>query len=183
MPKRGAVIAVVALAAAGCGTTTRTVSITTTAPPVTETATTALLRSDEVLAVPSVGRFYGRCPRRARVWALRFSVPAGSATDIVSYKIGAGPVRRVNVSPGRAVTFHLVARAARTPEPADRISQHPATTVATTPPLDVHISQGTEAQYSRVDVHLALATIGGETAACGLVGSRVEARTYSNGTP
>ena len=183
MPKRAAIAAAVALAAAGCGGATRTVSITTTAPSVTSTETTTSLPSDEVLAVPTVGRFFGRCPRAARVWTLRFIVPGDSATDTITSKVGNGPVRRADVNPGGTVTFHLVAGAIRTPEPADRISRHRAKTVATTPPLDVHVSQGTEPQYLRVDVRLALATIGGETGQCVLVGSRVDARTYFNGAP
>jgi hypothetical protein len=192
MAKGAAVAVMLALGAAGCGGATRTVTITTTAPPVTTagTATTtpsATTRpttgSDEVLAIPTVGRFYGRCPRAARVWTLRFMVPSDSATDTISSKIGNGRLRRVNVSPGGAVTFDLLAGAVRTSEPTDRLARHPATTVATTPPLDVHIFRGTEPQSLRVDVHLALATIGGETAQCVLVGSRVNARTYFNGPP
>lgn len=81
MRKRAAIATVIALAVAGCGGATRTVSITTTAPSATTPATTASPPRDEVLAVPTVGRFYGRCPRASRVWTLRFIVPAGSATD------------------------------------------------------------------------------------------------------
>jgi len=62
-------------------------------------------------------------------------------------------------------------------------TRHRATTVATTPLLDIRISQVTESQALRVDVHPALATIGGETGQCVLVGSRVDARTYLNGAP
>jgi hypothetical protein len=192
MPKCAAVVAVIALVAAGCGGSTRTVSITTTAPSMTRTATTrsvttttttSSLSSDEVLAIPAVGGFYGRCVRGARVWTLRFVVPAGGASDVVSSQVGNGPVRRVEVNPGGAAAFHLVPGAVRTPEPADRISRHRATTVATTPPLDVRISQASEAQYVSVAVHLALATVGGATGECVLVGSRVDARTYFSGAP
>ncbi len=180
MPKRAAILAVVALGAGGCSGATRTVSITRTAPPVTRPATPPAPLPDEVLAVPAIGRFVGRCPRRARRWTLRFIVPPTSATDTISYTVGDGPVRRVNVNPGAAATFRLVAGTVRTPEPADRISAHPATTVATTPPLNLHISQATEPQFLRVDVRLALATIGGGTGQCVLVGSRIDARTYFN---
>jgi hypothetical protein len=61
------------------------------------------------------------------------------------------------------------------------MSGHRATTVATTEPLDIHISQATESQALRLDVHLALTTIGGETGQCALADGRVNARTYFNG--
>src|SRR5438270_7850541 len=131
MPRRAVIIAVLMFAVAGCGGATRTVSVTTTAPSVTTSETTTP-RSDEVLAVPTVGGFYGRCPRGAREWTLRFIVPADSANDIISSKVGNGRVRHNVVNPGGVATFHLAAGAVRTPEPADRISRHPATAVATT---------------------------------------------------
>jgi hypothetical protein len=61
------------------------------------------------------------------------------------------------------------------------MSGHRATTVATTEPLDIHISQATESQFLRLDISLALTAIGGETGQCALAESRVYARTYFNG--
>lgn len=139
--------------------------------------------SDEVLAVPALGGFYGLCPRAARAWTLRFFAPAAAATDLVTYKLGSDPVRRVEVNRGAAVGFRLIANAARVREPADPTSGHAATMIATTAPLDVQISQDTEAQLLQVDLRLALTTIGGESGQCVLAGSWVKARTYSNSAP
>ena len=172
----------VALAAAGCGGGTKTVSVTTTAPPATRTVTVPPSASDEVLTIPAVGRFYGRCPRGARVWTLRFVVPADAATEFIRYRIGEGPPRDLKLDPGGAVTVHLVPDAVRITEPADSISRHPATAIATTLPLDAQITQGTEPQFLRAAIHLALAAIGGETGECVLVGSRITARDYPNGS-
>ncbi len=188
MLRGAAILAVVAWAVTGCGGATRTVSITITATPTTTTApptaTSGATRpSDEVLAVPAVGRFYATCPRAAHHWTLRFMVSAGGANDTISYRVRHGPMRRAAVKPGATATFQLAAGSFHTAEPADRIARHRATTIATTPPLDIRISQVTESQALRVDVHLALATIGGETGQCVLVGSRVDARTYLNGAP
>lgn len=153
-------------------------TVTTHPPPVTTPSTTSA--SPEVLAVPSIGGFYGRCPRGARVWTLRFVASTTSASDTITSKIGGGPLRRAQVNPGQAATFHLITNAARARQPADPMSGHPATTVTTTAPLDIHISQATEAQSLRLDVHLALTAIGGETGQCALAESRVNARAYFN---
>jgi hypothetical protein len=52
--------------------------------------------------------------------------------------------------------------------------------VPTTAPLQIIIYQATEPQTIRADVRLALATIGGESGQCVLVGSSVNAYTYPN---
>jgi hypothetical protein len=130
-----------------------------------------------VLAAATVDGFYGLCTRGAKEWKLRCVVPSDTATEVITSKLGGGPVRRAGVDPGHAATFHHVPGVARVREPSDRISGHPATTVAATAPLDVQISHGTEPQFLRADVHLAFATVGGETGACALVASRVNART------
>lgn len=171
------------LATAGCGGATKTVTITVPGRSVTSSSTKPTPASDEVLAVPTVGGFYGRCPRGAPVWTLRFVVPVDSATDAIISKLGGGPVKHASVNPGDSLTFHLVPNSVRTHEPPDRFPRLPATTVATTPPLVVEISQGTEPQFLRVDVHLALTTIGGESGQCALAGSSVAARTYLNSAP
>ena len=50
----------------------------------------------------------------------------------------------------------------------------------TTEPLEALIYQGTEPQTLRADVHMALATIGGESGQCVLVGSTINAYSYPN---
>jgi hypothetical protein len=179
MPKRAAIAAAIAMAAGGCGGSTKTVTVTTRAPSVTTSSTTSV--SPEVLAVPTIGGFYGRCPRGAGVWTLQFVVPATSASDTITSKIGSRPLRRAQVNPGQAATFRLIPNAAHARQPADPMSGHRATTVATTEPLDIHISQATESQFLRLDISLALTAIGGETGQCALAESRVYARTYFNG--
>jgi hypothetical protein len=143
--------------------------------------------SDAVLSLSGLGTFEGRCPRGARSWTLRFVVDVG-ATDTVSYRVGTGARRTVNVDPGNAITFHLVPAATKTHEPADRFvpplgqgrGLATAMMVPTTAPLQVIIYQGTEPQTLRADVRLALATIGGESGQCVLVGTSVNAYTYPN---
>jgi hypothetical protein len=180
MPKRAAIAAAIAVAAGGCGGSTTTVTVTTRAPSVT-TSSTRTSASSEILAVPAIGGFYGRCPRDAGVWTLQFVVPATGASDAITSKLGSGPLRRARVNPGQAVAFRLIPNAAHARQPADPISGHRATTVATTEPLDIHISQATESQSLRLDIKLALTAIGGETGQCALAESRVYARTYFNG--
>jgi hypothetical protein len=143
-------------------------------------------RAPEVLSLSGLGTFEGRCPRGARSWTLRFVDDAG-ATDTVSYRVGTGARRTVNV--GNAITFHLVPDTTRTHEPADRFvppigqgrGRANAMSVPTTAPIDAVIYQGTEPQTLRADVHLALSSIGGESGHCVLVGSTVSAYTYPNG--
>jgi hypothetical protein len=143
--------------------------------------------ADEVLSVSGLGRFEGRCPRGARVWLLRF-VDDSQATDTISYMVGTGGRREVNVDPGNTIAVQLIANATRTHEPADRfvppVGQGRglaiATSVPTTALLEAVIYQGTEPQTLRADVHVALATIGGESGRCALVGSTVHAYSYPN---
>ncbi len=154
---------------------------------VTSRSVTPSARPDEVLSLSGFGTFQGRCPRDARLWTLRFVVDA-AATDTLSYRIGTSRRRTVNVNPGNTITFHLIPNATRTREPADRFvpplgqgrGLANAMMVPTTQPLQVIIYQGTEPQTLWADVSLALATIGGESGQCVLVGSTVGAYTYPN---
>jgi hypothetical protein len=143
--------------------------------------------SDEILSVAGLGAFRGRCPASAPSWEVRFLADAG-ATDTVSYRVGTGRRRTVNINPGGVITFRLVPRATRTREPADRFvppigqgrGRATAMAVPTTQRLQITLYQGTEPQTLRADVSLALATIGGESGQCVLVGSNVDAYTYPN---
>jgi hypothetical protein len=143
----------------------------------------------DVLSLSGLGTFEGRCPRGARSWTLRFVVDRDTATDTVSYRVGTSARRTVNINPGNALTFRLVPDATRTHEPPDRFvpplgqagrGLATAMMVPTTAPLQVIIYQGTEPQELLADVRLALATIGGESGQCVLVGSSVNAYTYPN---
>ena len=146
----------------------------------------AHLGADEVLSASGLGRFEGRCPRGARIWSLRF-VNADQATDTISYRVGTRTSREVNVQPGGSVAVRLAPNATRTHEPVDRFvpagqgrGLATATSVPTTEPLEALIYQATEPQTLRADVHLALATIGGESGQCVLVDSTINAYTYPN---
>src|SRR5205085_2744475 len=142
----------------------------------------------EVLSLAGLGAFKGRCPRAARLWALRF-VNRAQATELVSYRVGTRARHAVDVNPGNAIVFHLVPNATRTHEPADRFvppagqprGRLTATSLRTTAPLRAVIYQATEPQTVQADVRLALAAPGGENAQCVLVGSTVKAYTYPNG--
>jgi hypothetical protein len=182
----GATIAVFACTLSACGASHK--QRAERAPTVAPRSITTPASEDEVLSLSQLGTFEGRCPPGARSWTLRFVVTA-EATDTLSYRVGIGARRTVNVDPGNAITIHLVPDAARTHEPADRfvppIGQGRglamATSVPTTSPLRAVIYQGTEPQTLRADVDLALSTIGGESGHCILVGSTVHAYTYPNG--
>jgi hypothetical protein len=178
-----AAITVFMLVLSGCGASRSQTarSRTLLSGPLTPSA-----RASEVLSLSGLGTFEGRCPRGARSWTLRF-LDDGGATDTVSYRVGTGARRTVNV--GNAITFHLVPDTTRTHEPADRFvppigqgrGRSNAMSVPSTLPIDAVIYQGTEPQTLRADVHLALSSIGGESGQCVLVGSSVHAYTYPNG--
>jgi hypothetical protein len=182
----GAAIAVFACTLSACGASHK--QRAQRAPTVAPGTVTTPASQDEVLSLSELGTFEGRCPRGARLWKLRFVVTA-EATDTLSYRVGTGARRTVNVDPGNAINIHLVPDAGTTHEPADRfvppIGQGRglamATSVPTTAPLHALIYQGTEPQTLRADVDLAFSTIGGESGQCILVGSTVHAYTYPNG--
>jgi hypothetical protein len=140
-------------------------------------------RLAEILAVPEVGRFTGRCAQGEKRWTLRFAPDPVTATDVIVYAFGSGPRHSTALNPGQALTWQLASGAARTREPADPLSHHGATTVSTTEPLHMTISQGTEPHAFRVDVTLALASAIGDTADCAPVASTLRAETYFNGVP
>jgi hypothetical protein len=168
-----------ALSVAGCGGGHKSASSRSTAPagaPTTSTSPGSTL-SDEVLAVPSVGGFYGRCPDGIREWTLRF-VNGSPATDQVVYQLGAGARHRASVQPGEALNFGLRPGSAQTREPADGAAHAPRGVLPTTPPLTLAITQATEPHTLRMDVQLALAATHDGSSRCALVASRVSARTY-----
>lgn len=51
---------------------------------------------------------------------LRF-IDDEDATDTISYRVGSGPRRTVNVDPGNSLSFQFVPNATRTHEPAESI--------------------------------------------------------------
>jgi hypothetical protein len=161
----------------------RRASRTETTAPVSDTRS---IHQDEVLSLAGLGTFKGRCPRGARSWTLRFVVDNAEANETVSYRVGTGPRRTVNVNPGNAVIFRLVPNATMTHEPGfvapvgQARGRSNATSVPTTAPLRALIYQATEPRTLRDDVRLALSTIGGESGQCVLVGSTVKAYTYPN---
>lgn len=176
-----AVLAVM-VSACGGGHKRRANGAGTTAP----VSATRPVRQDAVLSLARLGTFEGRCPQDAHSWTLRFVVDTAEATETVSYRVGAGARRSVNVQPGNAITLQLVPNATRTHEPAfvppagQPRGLTGATSVPTTAPFEVLIYQATEPQTLRADVHLALAANYDSTGQCALVGSTVNAYAYSN---
>jgi hypothetical protein len=169
-----------ALALAGCGGGIRAGK---RSPAASATSTSSLALSSppgEVLSIPSVGRFYGRCPFGARSWTLRF-VAGPIADDDVTYRLADGPARRVDVRPRGTLTWELSPRAFRSRQPPDPLTRSPGGVVRTTSPLRLTINQGTEPHILRVDATIALAPALGDTADCELVASRLSALTYYNG--
>jgi hypothetical protein len=136
----------------------------------------------EVLSVPAVGRFYGRCALSEHQWTLQF-VADPVANDVVVYRIGGDHARRAQVPPRGVLTWHLKPGAFRSRQPSDPLTRSPAATVRTTMPLSLEISQGTEPHTFRVDAQIALAAAIGDTTNCALVSSRLTALTYFNGGP
>lgn len=142
---------------------------------------------EDVLTLSGLGTFEGHCPRGGASWRLRF-MPVG-ATETISYRVGTGVRRTVNVEPGSAVTFRLVPGAARTHEPAfvpprgQPRGLTGARTVPTTAPLQATIYQATEPQTLRANVRLGLTAIGGESGQCVPVGTTVNAYSYPNSRP
>jgi hypothetical protein len=144
---------------------------------------TSVAQPPEVLGVPAVGRFFGRCAPGARSWTLRFVAEPGSASDEV-YELGPGQrQRRIQLDPGAGITWQLRPGAFSSREPADPQTHTPGATVRTTAPLHLVIEQGTEPHTFRVDVRLALAAALGDATACAPVSSQVQALTYFNGGP
>jgi hypothetical protein len=180
----GAGVAAAAVLVSSCGDnqTTRA-DRARTAPPLHGTFSG---RHDVILSLAGLGTFAGLCPRGARSWTLQF-LDDGEANDTVSYRVGTVARRTVNVGPGHAVAIQLVPEATRTHEPGEGFMPpgqghglSAATAVATTEPIHALVYQATEPQTLRADVHLALATIGGESGECVLVDSTVNAHTYPN---
>jgi hypothetical protein len=135
-----------------------------------------------VLAVPALGRFYGRCAPGEHEWTLQF-VADPAANDVVIYRVGSDHTRRVSVLPRGVLTWHLRPGAFRSRQPSDPVTRSPAVTVLTTMPLRLEISQGTEPHTFRVAAQIALAAAIGDTTNCALVSSRLTALTYFNGGP
>jgi hypothetical protein len=133
-----------------------------------------------VLAVPALGRFYGRCALGEHQWTLEF-VADRVADDLVTYRLGSAHQRRVDVRPQGSVTWHLRPAVFESRQPADPVTRSPATTIRTTTPLNVVITQGTEPHTFRLDAQIALAAAIGDTANCALVSSQLHAATYFNG--
>jgi hypothetical protein len=101
--------------------------------------------------------------------------------DLVTSAVQGNPPRREDVRPGGRLSWNLSPGAFRSREPPDPLSRNPATTVLTTLPLTIVISQGSEPHIFRIDGRLALAAAIGGTTGCALVSSQVRALTYFGG--
>jgi hypothetical protein len=165
-------VLVAALVLTGCGGGSHPSKTTTPAP--------RAANPGEILSVPPVGRFYGRCPLGAKQFTLTF-IAAPNADDGVAYRLGSGPPRTVDVRPRARLTWHLTPRVFTSRQPTDPVTKSPGGPIPTTMPLKLTISQGTEPHIYRVDATIALASAIGDTADCALVASKLSAFTYYNG--
>ena len=135
----------------------------------------------ELLSVPAVGRMYGRCKPGDRRWTIEFA-PSNAATDSVTYRIGSARAKTVNTGPGqRALVWRLAPGEFTSHEPSDPTIRSLATTIKTTAPLSVNISQGTEPHIYRVDIRFAVAAAIGDTTDCALISTSLHATTYYPG--
>jgi hypothetical protein len=134
----------------------------------------------ELLSVPAIGRLSGRCQPGEAHFTIEF-IAAPAATDSVTYRVGSARPRTVNLNPGKTLVWRLAPRKFTTHEPADPISGSPATTIKTTAPITLTISQGTEPHIFRADMRFTVAAAIGGTANCALISSRLSATTYYPG--
>jgi hypothetical protein len=182
--RAGAIAA--ALLLTGCGGSSRksTTKPATATKPGTAT-TTAPTRSGlpalaELLSVPATGRLYGRCQPGEGRFTVEF-IAAPGATDSVTYRVGSARPRTVNLSPGDVLNWRLAPGRYTMREPADPISRSPATTIKTTVPITLTISQGTEPHVFRASMQFTVAAATGGSTNCALIESRLYATTYYPG--
>jgi hypothetical protein len=169
-------LATLTLILGSCGSTSKTLTRTTS-----RTTPAATTPSGELLSVPAVGRIYGRCKRGDPRWTIRFEA-SQIATDRITYRVGSGRSRTVSTEPHlQALTWMLTPGRFPTREPADPAIQFPATTIKTTEPISLDITQGTEPHFYRVKIRFAVASALGDTNDCALVSSSVTATTYYTG--
>jgi len=113
------------------------------------------------------------------------------ATDSVTYRVGSGRAHSLEVGQGvpasqggPALTLRLVPGRYTSHEPADpsiRFMRANATTLKSTEPIFLDVTQGTEPHVYRVRIRLAVAAALGDTTACALISSRLSATTYYPG--
>jgi hypothetical protein len=175
------------LAIGGCGGTPGANDPRSTA---TAAASGVFSLPGELLAVPAVGRIYGRCVPGAHRWTITFT-GGRTATDVVTYRIGSGRARTLEIGlgvpagqGGQRLSFELVPSRFTTREPADP-SDHfmpaHATTLKTTNPISLDITQPTEPHIYRVKIRLAVAAASDGTTDCALISSTVTASKYYPG--
>jgi hypothetical protein len=133
-----------------------------------------------LLSVPVVGRIYGRCRPGEPRWPIEV-LNDGAATDIIIYRVGAAPPRRVSLNPGGALTLQLVPGRYVSHEPADPSSHSAGATIKTTVPVAVDFEQGTEPHDFHVHVRFAVAAAVGDTTNCALISTSMTAATYYSG--
>lgn len=170
-PSRAVAVAVAGAALSGCGG----------ASPPRRHHHTPRAQPAELLSVPAVVRIYGRCRPGDRRWTVTL-VDSGTATDAITYRVGSGQRHRLTLDPGsQPLILRLAPNAAATREPALPAGHLPATTLRTTAPLVLEITQGTEPHIYRLNVRFALGAAIGDTSNCALIAARLAAATYYPG--
>lgn len=136
--------------------------------------------SSEILAVHAIGALYGTCPPRETDWTLRL-LNNTPATDLVVLHVGGSAHMRVLLQPGYELPWRLPANAARTHEPADHPARQSATTIDTTQPSRIAVTQATEPHTFQAQITLALAAGGDGSGDCAPIATQISTRTYFNG--
>ena len=104
------------------------------------------------------------------------------ATDLVTYRIGSARPRTINPGPRQqALTWRLIPGRFTSHEPAGPISRSLATTIKTSAPISLNISQGTEPHIYRVNIRFAVAAADDGTTDCALISTSLDATTYYTG--
>jgi hypothetical protein len=136
--------------------------------------------SSEILAVHAVGALYGTCQPREKDWTLRL-LNNTPATDLVVLHVSSSAHMRVLLQPGYELPWRLPANAARTHEPADHPARQSPTTIDTTQPSRIAVSQATEPHTFQAQITLTLAAGGDGSGDCAPIATQISTRTYFNG--
>ena len=136
--------------------------------------------NSEILAVHAIGALYGTCPPRETDWTLRL-LNNTPATDLVVLHVGSSAHKRVLLQPGYELPWRLPANAARTHEPADHPARQSATTIDTTQPSRIAVTQATEPHTFRPRSRSRSPPAATAAATARQIATQISTRTHFNG--
>lgn len=118
--------------------------------------------------------WYGSCPYRG-TFALRLSLESATATDDLSYRVGSGRLRRLQVDPGETARIAL---------PAGGLKLRTGEQIRATPTVSLRVEQPTQPHTIIMRARLRLAESRDGTQRCLLIGTSLRSRVYfSDGGP